>query len=62
MSAPGLRLQLFGIALVLAGGFNSLRLAVEGYGQTGLGAILVLAGLAAALAGLLSSVVGGGDA
>ncbi|WP_276259274.1 hypothetical protein [Haloglomus litoreum] len=46
-----LRLQLFGIALILVGGLNSVVEAVQGYSVGG--AIVVMAGLLVVLLGLV---------
>jgi len=56
VSPFGTRLQLFGIALVLAGGFHDLQLAIRGFttpGSWSFGAVLVTLGLLSALAGLI---------
>jgi hypothetical protein len=58
MSATALRLQLFGIALVLYGGFYDLQHAVLGYndpsGDASLGAIVVTVGLLLVVLGLVA--------
>jgi hypothetical protein len=58
MSATALRLQLFGIALVLYGGFYDLQHAVLGYndpsGDPSLGAIVVTVGLLLVVLGLVA--------
>lgn len=56
MSATALRLQLFGIALVLYGGFYDLQQAVRGYGiaeDPSLGAIVVTVGMLLVIVGLI---------
>jgi hypothetical protein len=57
MPSAALRLQLFGIALVLYGGFYDLQNAVLGYndpgGDASLGAYVVTAGMVLVLVGLV---------
>ncbi|WP_254823960.1 MULTISPECIES: hypothetical protein [Haloglomus] len=69
MSATALRLQLFGIALVLYGGFYDLQHAVLGYndpgGDASLGAYVVTAGMLLVFVGLVAPALrasDGGDA
>jgi hypothetical protein len=52
-----LRLQVFGIALILVGGLNSVVEAVQGYSVDG-GAIVVMAGLLVVLVGLVAPAFG----
>jgi hypothetical protein len=62
MSTIALRLQLFGIALVLYGGFYDLQHAVLGYndpgGDASLGAYVVTVGMVLVLAGLVGPAFG----
>lgn len=60
MSLFDIRLQLFGIALILAGGFRDLQLATRGFttpGPLNVGEILVIAGVLIALVGTVRPVV-----
>ena len=62
MSSLGLRVQLFGIALVLVGAFRDLQLAVWGYsqGSPSLGSLLVVAGLLTTMGGLVGPTLAAG--
>ena len=62
MSPTATRLQLCGIALVLAGGFHDLQVAVNGYGPTGLGAVFVVLGVLLAVAGFALPLLNGAAA
>lgn len=62
MPSHSLRLQLFGIALILGGGLGSVQAAATGYGYSVLYVYAVLLGLLAALAGLLGPLLADGGA
>ncbi|QLC34971.1 hypothetical protein EFA46_011990 (plasmid) [Halarchaeum sp. CBA1220] len=62
MSLHSLRLQLFGIALILVGGLASVQAAATGYGYSDVYRYVVLLGLLAALAGFLGPLLAAGDA
>jgi len=56
-----IRLQLFGIALILVGGLASVQAAAAGYGYVTLYGYLVLTGLLASFAGLCAPLLAVSD-
>ena len=64
VSSLGLRVQLFGVVLVLVGAFRDLQMSTWGYtpGSPSLGSLLVVAGLLAAVVGLVGPPLAGVDA
>ena len=64
VASLGLRVQLFGVVLVLVGAFRDLQMSTWGYstGNPSLGSLLVVTGFLAAGVGLVGPALAGGSA